>query len=99
MSSVLATRPNSVASKICACGERHLEPLVDRLEDVVDRDRRLGGERGRELRASAISSPAGTTRLTSPMRCASGAVIWSPDSSSSSARPLPTSRARRCVPA
>src|SRR3954468_24223821 len=29
--------------------ERHLETLVDRFEDVSDRDRRLGGKRGREL--------------------------------------------------
>ena len=49
MSSVLATRPKSVASKICACANGISSPLLHRLEDVADRDRRLGGQRRREL--------------------------------------------------
>ena len=49
MSSVDATRPNSVASNRHAFGERHLEPLVDGVDDVAHRDRRLPGELRREL--------------------------------------------------
>ena len=49
-------------------------------------------------RASAISSAAGTTRLTRPICSASSAVTCRPVSSRSSATPLPTSRGSRCVP-
>ena len=47
---------------------------------------------------ASSKSAAGTTRLTSPIRSASAASIVSPVNNSWSARPLPTSRGRRCVP-
>ena len=47
---------------------------------------------------SAISSAAGTTRLTSPARSASWASIMRPVRHISIAFDLPTSRVSRCVP-
>src|SRR5208282_2757492 len=48
--------------------------------------------------ARGISSAAAVTSFTSPIRCASCAVIISPASTICIARPLPTSRGSRCVP-
>ena len=79
--------------------ERHLEAAVDRFDDVLHRDGRFGGELRGQLLRSVISSAAGTTLLTKPIASASSALICRPVSSRSSAMPLPTSRARRCVPA
>ena len=50
MSSVLATSPKSVASKRSPSASRHLQSLMDRLEDVSHGNRRLARQHGRKRR-------------------------------------------------
>ena len=69
MSSVAATRPNSVASYAQPCGERHLDAVVDRVDDVAHRDRRLPGERVRE-RAGFRHQLGGRDDAIDQTRCA-----------------------------
>jgi len=85
-----------------AAEEAHRIGLVNRVvpaAELMTAARALAASVAASLRASAISSAAGTTRFTRPMRSASSAEICAPVSIISIARPLPTSRVSRCVPA
>ena len=64
---------------------------LERIGSTLDID-------ARDLFASLISSAAGATRLTRPMRNASSGVYGRPLKIISFAIPAPTSRGRRCVP-
>ncbi len=78
--------------------QAHLEAGVHQLEAGPDGERPVLQDRPEQRVESGSSRSAGTTRLTSPIRHASWASIMPPVSSSSSARPRPTSRGSRTVP-
>ena len=55
MSSVLATRPKSVGLEPQALGERHLQALVDRLDDVAHRQSAACSPAGSRQRATSVA--------------------------------------------
>ena len=57
MSSVLATSPKSVASKRRPSATRHLQALVNGLDDVAHGDRRLARQQSPPARAPLSSAP------------------------------------------
>src|SRR5581483_5262937 len=99
MSSVDATRPNSVASYWHASANGISAPLLTALMMYFIAIGALAASCAASARTAVISSAAGTTRLTRPMRSASSAVIGAPVRISSIARPRPTRRDSRRVPA
>src|SRR6185437_7168044 len=98
LSPVAASSPNAVASRANASSSDASAPRLTTAMHCATASGPLASI-ARNVPAAAVNrSAAGTTRLTSPMRYASAASIISPVRSNCSARPLPTSRARRCVP-
>ena len=79
--------------------ERHLEPRLTASIMYCTAIGALAASSAASVFASSSARAAGTTLLTRPIASASSALICRPVSSRSSAMPLPTSRARRCVPA
>ena len=73
----------------------HAVGLVQRAQDGFDRDRSVRVDQVGDLSAVASASPSGTTRLISPTRSASSAVMWRPVSRSSAAWARGTWRGRR----
>src|SRR2546425_2711270 len=98
LSSVAAQSPKNEASSTKPSAWLVSSPRFTASSEYVTAIGALAKICFRMASARGISSAAGTTSFTSPMRYASWALMISPDRMSCSARPLPTSRGRRCVP-
>jgi hypothetical protein len=98
LSSVAQAMPNNTASRYSPSASGISMPLFTASMVYCTASGPLAMIFAAIASARAINSAAGTTSFTSPMRCASCALIISPASNSCIAIPLPTSRGKRCVP-
>src|SRR5258708_5589798 len=98
LSSVAQAAPNSTASRYSPSASVISKPLFTASIVYCTASGALAMIFAAIASAREINSAGATTSFTSPIRCASCAVIISPVSTSCIATPLPTSRGRRCVP-